>query len=384
MTRELPQFVHDWLAAPPRAGEGVHAWLYRVARQLHAHLPAVEIVVLLESRVQGCGRHVSRQEIQDAVKNSLSCAWQPRFTGAPIQSTSKWPTVNQEQRAAIIRDGGGLVELWEAILPNEMWAGAEKFRQWVGSAGNFTFGHKGGGGQHGAATVASGRDRGGGLPDGEADRVLRLAPDASGGEGRAAAGTVVPEGLRGGGRRGGDPAGRGRDHLALGHRLRAEPEGPGTGILPRRSRAEHRRGAAGAGSGRLGADERAAVRAGAGNGGECDAGAVGFFPGDVPAVCRHGGRDGRLDGGGRDAGLRGGAGVFRALRLPAGAVSAGPDGERQDAGGELADRFAGLPGQRERSGPGLAAHDGGGHVFATGKLFLVVPVDGRAPFLSDH
>ena len=44
----------------------------------------------------------------------------------------------------------------------------------------------------------------------------------------------------------------------------------------------------------------------------------------------------------------------------------------------------GLPEQRERSGPGLAAHDGGGHVFATGKLFLVVPVDGRAPFLSDH
>ena len=69
---------------------------------------------MLESRVQGCGRHVSRQEIQDAVKNSLPCAWQPRFTGRPIQSTSKWPTVNQEQRAAIIRDGGGLVELWEA------------------------------------------------------------------------------------------------------------------------------------------------------------------------------------------------------------------------------------------------------------------------------
>jgi len=114
VTKNLPPFLTDLLAAPPRAGEGVHAWLYRVARQLHAHLPAVEIVALLESRVQGCGRHVSRQEIADAVKNSLACAWQPSGNAAPVQSMSKWPKVNQEQRAAIIRDGGGLVELWEA------------------------------------------------------------------------------------------------------------------------------------------------------------------------------------------------------------------------------------------------------------------------------
>ena len=68
MTRELPKFIVDLLATPPPAGEGVHSWLYRVARQLHAHLPAVEIVALLESRVQGCGRHVSRKEITDAVQ----------------------------------------------------------------------------------------------------------------------------------------------------------------------------------------------------------------------------------------------------------------------------------------------------------------------------
>jgi hypothetical protein len=34
MTRELPAFLRDMLAAPPRAGEGVHAWLFRAARQL--------------------------------------------------------------------------------------------------------------------------------------------------------------------------------------------------------------------------------------------------------------------------------------------------------------------------------------------------------------
>ena len=113
MTRELPPFLNDLLNAPPRAGEGVHAWLFRVARQLHAHLPGNEIVALLETRVTNCGRHVPRHEIVSAVQNSLPCAWQARGTGAPVQSVSKWPRVNQEQRAAIIRDGGGLADLWE-------------------------------------------------------------------------------------------------------------------------------------------------------------------------------------------------------------------------------------------------------------------------------
>ena len=56
MTRDLPPFLRDLIASPPRAGEGVHPWLFRVARQLHAHLPAVEIVALLETRVASCGR----------------------------------------------------------------------------------------------------------------------------------------------------------------------------------------------------------------------------------------------------------------------------------------------------------------------------------------
>lgn len=105
------------LAAPPRAGEGVHSWLFRVARQLHAHLPAVEIIALLESRVQGCGRQVSRKEIEDAVKNALGSAWQPRGSAVLVQPAAKWPGVNQEKREAIVRDGGGLADLWELSKP---------------------------------------------------------------------------------------------------------------------------------------------------------------------------------------------------------------------------------------------------------------------------
>ncbi len=113
MTRQLPQFLRDMLAAPPRAGEGVHDWLFRVARQLHSHLPAGEIIALLETSVANCGRHVPRNEIVSAVQNSLPCAWQPKGQAVPVMSTAKWPKVNTEQRAAIARDGGGLVDLWE-------------------------------------------------------------------------------------------------------------------------------------------------------------------------------------------------------------------------------------------------------------------------------
>jgi hypothetical protein len=113
MTRDLPPFLDDLLRSPPSAGEGVHGWLFRVARQLHAHLPAGEIVRLLEAQVANCGRHVPQSEIVDAVQNALSCAWQPRAGARPVQSASRWPLVNQEQREALIRSGGGLADLWE-------------------------------------------------------------------------------------------------------------------------------------------------------------------------------------------------------------------------------------------------------------------------------
>ena len=117
MTRALPQFLHDLLAAPPRAKEGVHNYLYRVARQLHAHLPAVEMFAVLEKATANCGRHVSRKEIEDAIKNSIGCAWKPNGKTAPVPAVAKWPGVNQEQREAIVRDSGGLAVLWELSRP---------------------------------------------------------------------------------------------------------------------------------------------------------------------------------------------------------------------------------------------------------------------------
>jgi hypothetical protein len=114
MTRQLPQFLQTLLEAPPRTGEGVHNWIFTVARHLHVHLPAGEIVSLLENRVASCGRAVPRNEIISAVQNSLHCAWQPSRNASPRKPASKWPTVNVEQREAIISANGGLADLWDA------------------------------------------------------------------------------------------------------------------------------------------------------------------------------------------------------------------------------------------------------------------------------
>jgi hypothetical protein len=114
---QLPAFVRELLANPPHSGEGVHRWLFRVARYLHALLPAGEIVTLLENAVSNCGRPVPRSEIMDAVKNSLVCAWQPSGGRLHQAAIPKWPEKNQEQWEAIVRDNGGLVDLWELSRP---------------------------------------------------------------------------------------------------------------------------------------------------------------------------------------------------------------------------------------------------------------------------
>ena len=136
--KALPAFLEEMLAAPPHAGEGVHNWLFCVARQLHAHLPAVEIITLLEERTRNCGRRVLRKEIENAVRGSLDSAWQPNRKGnnAPNigrPASSKWPGVNREQREAVIAGHGGLSDLWECGNPrfedNEN--RAEKIVDWL-------------------------------------------------------------------------------------------------------------------------------------------------------------------------------------------------------------------------------------------------------------
>lgn len=110
----IPRFVLDLLAATPRAGEGVHNWLFRMARVLHPYRTEDEIAAILRAAVADCGRFVPEQEIQDAIRNSKACAWQlDAGHAAHIQRSAKWPELNGEQREAIIASGAGLHDLWE-------------------------------------------------------------------------------------------------------------------------------------------------------------------------------------------------------------------------------------------------------------------------------
>jgi hypothetical protein len=106
----LPQFVRDLLASPPRRGEGLNLWFYRVARVLHPYRDSAEIIELL--RAATAGEPVKHREIERAVERSKATAWKP---GQPPQSVraSAWPKVNTEQREAVIAAGAGLVDLWE-------------------------------------------------------------------------------------------------------------------------------------------------------------------------------------------------------------------------------------------------------------------------------
>ena len=112
--RTLPQFIRDLIGSPPAAGSGVHGWLFKLARQLHAHRDEQEIIDLLSAAVDGCGRHVPHAEIVAAVADARDCAWQPDGAAMPsaTKAKPKWPAVDQAKRqAAIEADGVGLADM---------------------------------------------------------------------------------------------------------------------------------------------------------------------------------------------------------------------------------------------------------------------------------
>jgi len=110
-SQTLPQFVRDLLASPPRRGGGLNNWFYRIARILHPYRDSAEIINLLLAAT--AGEPVKHGEIERAVERSKATAWRPGQPPCARTQISPWPKLNQEQRDAIIRDGGALVDLWE-------------------------------------------------------------------------------------------------------------------------------------------------------------------------------------------------------------------------------------------------------------------------------
>jgi hypothetical protein len=108
---DLPQFVRDLLAAPPKRGEGLNLWLFKAARVLHPYRTPEEIAQLLAAIT--AGEPIKHGEIERAVERSAAVAWQPGQRVA-LTRAAAWPHVNAEQREAVIASGAGLVDLWEA------------------------------------------------------------------------------------------------------------------------------------------------------------------------------------------------------------------------------------------------------------------------------
>ncbi|MBL9140062.1 MAG: hypothetical protein JNK85_29585 [Verrucomicrobiales bacterium] len=118
MSEQLPSFLRDLIACVPPAGTGVHAWLFKVSRQLLAHREPVEVVDLLQAATEGCGRLVPRREIESAVENARACAWQPRGAiakGHPVSAppARRWPGLDVKLRASVVSGGFERADLWE-------------------------------------------------------------------------------------------------------------------------------------------------------------------------------------------------------------------------------------------------------------------------------
>ena len=116
MRAQLPVFLQDLIACPPQHGSGVHQWLFKCARQLHAHRDEQTIVDLLSAAIDGCGRSVPVSEIIAAVEASRDCAWTPNGNHSPTcKPVPKWPEVNEAKQQGIIKDEVFTVaDLWDA------------------------------------------------------------------------------------------------------------------------------------------------------------------------------------------------------------------------------------------------------------------------------
>ena len=109
--RDLPPFIRDQLASPPKRGEGLHNWIFRIARQLHWHRSEDEIVRLLADVLQASA--VQHGEIESAVRNSKASAWKPGRS-MTFASGKKWPELDPELFDRILLSGVGVADLEEA------------------------------------------------------------------------------------------------------------------------------------------------------------------------------------------------------------------------------------------------------------------------------
>ena len=77
----LPRFLVELLNNPPRAGSGLHQWIFRCARHLLVHFDESAIVELILEKAQHSGRPPERlaREVRSQVRGALAHMWLPTF-----------------------------------------------------------------------------------------------------------------------------------------------------------------------------------------------------------------------------------------------------------------------------------------------------------------
>jgi hypothetical protein len=110
----LPNSVLTFLSPCPAAGKGVHHWLFCEALRLHRLFQdAADIANILETASCGCGRRISRREIEDAVRNSRRYALGRSASFDNGYETHSWPSRDYEKIRSMAEKHGGLYDLWE-------------------------------------------------------------------------------------------------------------------------------------------------------------------------------------------------------------------------------------------------------------------------------
>lgn len=98
----------------PQSGAGVHAWIMRTAHACRRiGMTPDQATREIESRITR--RPSPSNEIPQAVTKAFNALPATGFTSSRVWADSpKWPSVNLEQREAVIASGVGLVDLWES------------------------------------------------------------------------------------------------------------------------------------------------------------------------------------------------------------------------------------------------------------------------------
>jgi hypothetical protein len=110
--RRLPHRLEAKLRNCPKAGGGVHKWIFISALELAKYTDQNTAFDLIRSYSESCERAVPDREIREAISTASSTA--PLSKRKQTTKSPNWPSKNEEQIEAITEDGEGLAELWES------------------------------------------------------------------------------------------------------------------------------------------------------------------------------------------------------------------------------------------------------------------------------